>query len=158
MVYCPKCKAEYRDGFTECADCGVKLVEAIEQPEKKAGLISKFLMESDDIDSRITDGHLPDEPERPKQDSDFAVKPQPEFGDEVPLITIDSQVKLVYITSILEQEGIPYRVMERGAGQYLSIYMGASYMGKTIYVDEKNLETAVKIVESYDGDVVSDVE
>jgi hypothetical protein len=26
FTYCPKCRAEYREGFTECADCGVALV------------------------------------------------------------------------------------------------------------------------------------
>jgi hypothetical protein len=26
MMFCPKCGAEYRQGFTECADCGVPLV------------------------------------------------------------------------------------------------------------------------------------
>lgn len=26
-MWCPKCKTEYRDGITECADCGAKLVE-----------------------------------------------------------------------------------------------------------------------------------
>jgi hypothetical protein len=25
-MFCPKCKAEYRDGFTECADCNIALV------------------------------------------------------------------------------------------------------------------------------------
>jgi len=25
-VYCPKCRAEYREGFTECSDCRVPLV------------------------------------------------------------------------------------------------------------------------------------
>jgi uncharacterized RDD family membrane protein YckC len=25
-VYCPKCRAEYRDGFTECSDCRVPLI------------------------------------------------------------------------------------------------------------------------------------
>ncbi len=24
-MYCPKCKVEYRDGFTECSDCKVEL-------------------------------------------------------------------------------------------------------------------------------------
>ena len=28
-MFCPKCKAEYREGFTVCADCGVPLVEAL---------------------------------------------------------------------------------------------------------------------------------
>ena len=26
-MYCPKCGVEYRDGFTECADCRVPLLE-----------------------------------------------------------------------------------------------------------------------------------
>lgn len=36
-MYCPKCKAEYRQGFTVCADCGVPLVYELpkEEPEKK---------------------------------------------------------------------------------------------------------------------------
>jgi hypothetical protein len=25
MPYCPRCRAEYRDGFTRCADCNVDL-------------------------------------------------------------------------------------------------------------------------------------
>lgn len=33
-MFCPKCKAEYREGFTVCAECGVPLVEKLpEQPE-----------------------------------------------------------------------------------------------------------------------------
>ncbi len=30
MPWCPKCKTEYREGFTVCADCGSELVK--EQP------------------------------------------------------------------------------------------------------------------------------
>ena len=35
-MYCPKCRAEYQEGFTECADCGVALVRELppeEEPE-----------------------------------------------------------------------------------------------------------------------------
>jgi hypothetical protein len=35
-MICPKCKAEYRRGFTECADCGVALVEPAELLEGSA--------------------------------------------------------------------------------------------------------------------------
>jgi len=36
-MWCPKCKAEYREGFTVCADCGCELApassqEALEKP------------------------------------------------------------------------------------------------------------------------------
>ena len=27
MPWCPKCKSEYREGFTVCADCGSELVD-----------------------------------------------------------------------------------------------------------------------------------
>ena len=27
-MICPECKAEYREGFTRCADCDIELVEA----------------------------------------------------------------------------------------------------------------------------------
>jgi hypothetical protein len=30
-MFCPKCKAEYREGFTECADCNVALVYKLEE-------------------------------------------------------------------------------------------------------------------------------
>ena len=35
MPWCPKCGAEYRDGFTECASCGVKLVDKLTDEQKK---------------------------------------------------------------------------------------------------------------------------
>lgn len=28
-MFCPNCKAEYREGFTKCSDCGVDLVEKL---------------------------------------------------------------------------------------------------------------------------------
>ena len=35
MPWCPKCGAEYRDGFTRCASCGVKLVDKLTDEQKK---------------------------------------------------------------------------------------------------------------------------
>jgi len=34
-MFCPKCRTEYRQGFTECADCKVPLVEEL-SPESEA--------------------------------------------------------------------------------------------------------------------------
>ncbi len=31
MPWCPKCNAEYQDGYTECSDCGVALVDSLEE-------------------------------------------------------------------------------------------------------------------------------
>jgi hypothetical protein len=34
-MFCPDCRSEYRPGFTECASCGVRLVDSLaEDPEK----------------------------------------------------------------------------------------------------------------------------
>ena len=32
-MYCPQCRTEYRDGFTECTDCQVRLVAGTPPPE-----------------------------------------------------------------------------------------------------------------------------
>ena len=36
-MICPKCKVEYRDGFTKCSDCGVELVERLDASSKREG-------------------------------------------------------------------------------------------------------------------------
>lgn len=34
-MFCPKCKSEYRPGFTRCAECGVELVDRLpEEPRQ----------------------------------------------------------------------------------------------------------------------------
>jgi hypothetical protein len=47
MMTCPECGGEYRDGFTECADCGGPLAAlaapepaAVEEPPPDDGLVS----------------------------------------------------------------------------------------------------------------------
>ncbi|GMV92873.1 MAG: hypothetical protein AMXMBFR82_26510 [Candidatus Hydrogenedentota bacterium] len=37
-MYCPKCLAEYREGFTKCADCDVELLEG-KPPENEPAYI-----------------------------------------------------------------------------------------------------------------------
>jgi len=32
-MLCPQCGAEYREGFDECADCHVPLVDSLDEPE-----------------------------------------------------------------------------------------------------------------------------
>lgn len=31
-MFCPKCRAEYREGFHTCSDCNVRLVECLPKP------------------------------------------------------------------------------------------------------------------------------
>ena len=47
-MFCPTCEAEYRPGFTDCADCGVPLV--YELPEESPSERSKVLREGRDAD------------------------------------------------------------------------------------------------------------
>lgn len=47
MPWCPKCKSEYREGFTVCADCGCSLVE--EDPGKE--LVSLTFGEADQMEA-----------------------------------------------------------------------------------------------------------
>jgi hypothetical protein len=35
-MFCPKCKSEYRFGFTRCEDCDVDLVESLDAPGNRA--------------------------------------------------------------------------------------------------------------------------
>jgi hypothetical protein len=37
-MFCPSCQAEYREGFTECSDCGVALVAALE-PQRREEIV-----------------------------------------------------------------------------------------------------------------------
>ena len=34
-MFCPKCKAEYREGFTNCTHCHVSLVEWLQEDQEK---------------------------------------------------------------------------------------------------------------------------
>lgn len=36
MAWCPKCRTEYRNGFTTCNDCNSELVDRLDNPEKVA--------------------------------------------------------------------------------------------------------------------------
>ena len=38
-MFCPKCRAEYREGFLECSDCDVDLVEKLERQPKMPGFV-----------------------------------------------------------------------------------------------------------------------
>jgi len=38
-MYCPVCRAEYREGFFECTDCDVDLVEELEPVPEMPGFV-----------------------------------------------------------------------------------------------------------------------
>jgi hypothetical protein len=43
-MFCPKCKAQYRPGFSRCADCGIDLVDAL--PGASAGDVQQSHLDS----------------------------------------------------------------------------------------------------------------
>ena len=42
-MYCPKCKSEFREGFFECSDCLVPLVEKLPPEEPKPTITSECI-------------------------------------------------------------------------------------------------------------------
>jgi hypothetical protein len=51
-MFCPKCKCEYREGFTTCSDCNISLVESL--PLKKQGKPIKEKIEFIDYELILT--------------------------------------------------------------------------------------------------------
>ena len=57
MPWCPKCRYEYKEGYTVCADCGVELVEELPEVnendnEDSGNIIQEFMEEtSEDMDA-----------------------------------------------------------------------------------------------------------
>ena len=47
-MYCPQCKAEYREGFTKCSDCHVALVPKLPPKAPEPGFDAIVAFESDD--------------------------------------------------------------------------------------------------------------
>lgn len=41
-MFCPRCKTEYREGFYECADCGVPLVAVLPEEEENKGIAGEL--------------------------------------------------------------------------------------------------------------------
>lgn len=66
-MFCPECEGEYREGFVECADCGVPLVEKLPEPEPReipdTGLVT--LLRTGDLnelafaEAVLTDADIP---------------------------------------------------------------------------------------------------
>lgn len=64
-MYCPECGGEYREGFLECADCGVLLVKNPPEPEQHPDLELVTVLETGDpallavAESLLIDAEIP---------------------------------------------------------------------------------------------------
>lgn len=65
------------------------------------------------------------------------------------LTTVFGNAELCIIRSILESEGIPHRVRDRGAGGVVRIVAGDSPFGCDILVPEEKLEEARELLEAF---------
>lgn len=65
------------------------------------------------------------------------------------LANINDAVELSYITSMLNENKIPFRLVSEDAGQYLSIIHVRSFFGRSIYVRSCDYPQAIEIVQSY---------
>lgn len=137
MPFCPKCKAEYREGFTMCADCKVPLVESLEtkHPVKIDDKPDSSIFMSFDDYARLTEedefGAVETEikdadPEDLLQDASFAAqadrKPSPEEIEKIRAELMRRQMA--------EKQEAEYVSKKDKAGEYLStgimlIVMGA---------------------------------
>jgi hypothetical protein len=63
-MYCPQCRAEYREGFTECADCQTTLLAGTPPPEQSQSdpslQLVVLLQTNDQIQLAMAKGMLED--------------------------------------------------------------------------------------------------
>lgn len=67
------------------------------------------------------------------------------FNSDVFLFDTDNQVDFSLTTNALMREGIPFKVLEKGSGQYVRIYLGFNVTGKEVYVAKHDYEHASEI-------------
>ena len=88
MPFCPKCRYEYKPEIWECPDCGVRLVEKLEEEAPEEELIT-------DESTEIKD-------EESFKDTDF-----------VPLATYRTRLSSEILQEALEREGIHSIIINR---------------------------------------------
>jgi len=121
MPYCPKCRSEYRQGFTKCADCDVELVDEL----------SNDLHENENtLSSHQWTAAL---------------------ESETMLDTFTEPVEFMYVVSMLEEMEIPFLVKSSGGVTLKGLPSMTSKIKRTIFVEEADIERAKEVVDSLDA-------
>ncbi len=75
------------------------------------------------------------------------------------LTTAYDPVELSIIRSILDGEGIPYMIRERGSGALVKVVAGYSVFGSDVFVPKEMEEKAKEVWDAYrNGEIVEDGE
>ena len=117
-MFCPRCQAEYRFGFTRCSDCDVDLVDSLPK----------------DAPSSIT--------EIPSSFEAYRFEAKPEL---VVIRTFQSGVDADFAKSALESAGIP--AMVRGNDTVRRHYYAVPLGGIELLVRAEDAEDADKILD-----------
>jgi len=129
-MYCPKCKSEYRDGFTICSDCKIKLVDQLPKDPKEE---IENLEKADDLE-------------------EFGQFERFNNTKTMLLETASNEIDAGLIMNLLRNNDIPCYKQSKGAGGYLNIYMGYSVFGEEIYVAEQDYQRAKALLNDLSPD------
>lgn len=70
-------------------------------------------------------------------------------ADSELLLTVHDNIQLAMVRGLLEAEGIPYLVRERGSGSAVKIISGFSLYGSDVFVEKSCIERARDLIEAY---------
>ena len=116
MAWCPKCKTEYRDGFTVCADCGSKLVDESELKKAEKQQAIKAAM------AQMMDEEVADEAVMAEEEAEGA-SVRVELGQDVGSMMGNSEISAEEATKMQEamaqlQAAQMARKMNNGSSRY----------------------------------------
>ena len=126
--WCPKCRAEYREGFDVCADCGLALVDSL--PSR--------------AEARPSTGH--EEPTSPFLPGD----------DVVELVTV-AIVEAELVAAQLRVAGIPATVFGTGAEVYTGVRQARVMVRRSNLVEAEQFVAELS-AEERSGTPISDEE
>ena len=122
-MFCPKCRAEFREGLTHCSKCDVELVDELPESPVDTKKASK--------------------PEPIEVNMSAAVDP-------VLIRSVSNNIDAEVIMELLRRNNIPCFSCNRESGAYMTIYMGFSIYGEDIYVAKKDSQAAIDLLNDWD--------
>ena len=132
MPWCPKCRTEYREGFSQCADCGAELVNVLppkDAPPKKEWRFKPVFLSGAEND-----------PEKWARSTLTG-------SDDENLVAVyeESGRQRMWLHDVLDDYGIPYKI------EVVPCWLGVnSYEKPVILVEEKNKDTVLDLIREHD--------